>query len=107
MLKVIDVRELKVPNYPEISVENLWGNNKDDDEVKMYFPDFTEKQKPERKFLLDILSAIRYDYMCKVIKFTHQVRNLGEKVENNEVIEIKQDLLDEIMMANYSSSNAD
>ena len=52
MLKVSDINELIIPNYSEISVDNLWEKFKDDDEVKMYFPDFTDKQKPESIYLM-------------------------------------------------------
>ena len=34
-----------------------------------------------------------------------QTRNRDENIQNNEVIEIKQDLLSEIMKTSYNSSN--
>ena len=74
----------------------------DDDEVKMYFPEFTDKQRPERKHLLDVLSTIRSKNMHKFIKYCHQSRTIYDEIENSEVIEIKQDHLNEIMMTNYN-----
>ena len=105
MLKVEQLKKLKVPNYPEISVKGLWDKFKEDDDVKKYFPDFKPNQLPERRFLLDILSTVKRDYMKKVIMSSSQTRNRDENIQNNEVIEIKQDLLSEIMKTSYNSSN--
>ena len=107
MLKVEQLKKLKVPNYPEISVKGLWDKFKEDVDVKKYFPDFKPNQLPERRFLLDILSTVKRDYMKKVIMSSSQTRNRDENIQNNEVIEIKQDLLSEIMKTSYNSSNID
>ena len=69
-----------------------------------YFSYLKQYQKPERKFLLNILSIILYDYMVKLIKASYRAWNLGEKIENNEVIKIKGDFLDKIMNTDNSSS---
>ena len=105
MLKVEQLKKLKVPNYPEISVKGLWDKFKEDDDVKKYFPEFKPNQLPERRFLLDILSTVKRDYMKKVIMSSSQTRNRDENIQNNEVIEIKQDLLSEIMKTSYNLSN--
>ena len=84
MLKVSDLNKLIIPNFPEISVDNILKKFKEDDEVKMHFPDFTDKQKPERKYLLGVLFTIQYDYMFKVIKHCHQARIIGDEIENSE-----------------------
>ena len=57
--------KIKIPNYTEISVKILWNKFKEDEEVLKYFPDYSEAQIPEKKFLIDILSIIKYEYNKK------------------------------------------
>ena len=74
MLKVSQLKKLKIPNYPEISVKGLWDKIKEDNEVQKYFPNFKVNQHPEKAFLFDVLSTIKGDYMKKVIQSSHDAR---------------------------------
>ena len=40
--------------YPEISVKNLWKNYKIKDDVIRCFPDYSETQQPEKRYLINI-----------------------------------------------------
>ena len=54
----------------------MWNKFKEDEEVLKYFPDYSEAQIHEKKFLFDILSTIKYEYMQKIIKTSHTARCL-------------------------------
>ena len=107
MLRISELKDLNVPMYPEISVKNLWDVFKHKDDVIRYFPDYSETQQPERRYLINILKTIEYDYMVKVIDNAHKVRNVDSNIEKSQVIEIKPSLLDEMLNAKFNSSNHD
>ena len=105
MLKVSQLKKLKIPNYPEISVKSLWDKYKEDNEVQKYFPNFKVNQHLEKAFLFDFLSTIKGDYMKKVIQSDHDARNLDKNIQNGEMIEIKPTLFAEMMETNFNSSS--
>ena len=82
----------------------MWNKFKEDEEVLKYFPDYSEAQIPEKKFLIDILSTIKYEYMQKIIKTSHTARSLKDDIESGDFIEIKKDLFNDIMNWEFNSS---
>lgn len=60
---------IDVPNYPEISVTNLYDDAMSDPDVSRYLP--TKKQLsnklPERNFFFGILATIKPDYINEII----------------------------------------
>jgi hypothetical protein len=75
-LKKNEVVLMEVPNYPEISVKNLYEDAMIDPEVAAYLP--TKKQcsnkLPERDFFFGILCSKREHYMRDIIKQAHEAR---------------------------------
>ena len=59
MLRISELKDLNVPMYPEISVKNLWEVFKNKDDFIKYFPDYSETQQPERRYLINILKNNR------------------------------------------------
>ena len=66
-MKNSSITEIIVPRYQELSVEQIWPMIKDFDDIAIYFPDYTEKHKPDRDYMYSILSTLRYDELKKVI----------------------------------------
>ena len=60
-LKQNDLLNMEVPNYPELSVKNLYDDALNDPELSKYLP--TKKQLsgklPERKFFFGVLCTLR------------------------------------------------
>ena len=60
-LKQNDLLNMEVPNYPELSVKNLYDDALNDAELSKYLP--SKKQLagklPERKFFFGVLCTLR------------------------------------------------
>jgi hypothetical protein len=58
-----------VPNYPEISVKNLYDDAMKDPELSLYLP--TKEQLsgklPERSFFFGIMCTLKNQYMLDII----------------------------------------
>ena len=105
MLKVSEVIKVKVYNYLEISVKNYQQKFKRDKEIKLYFPEYSASQLPERNFLLEILSTLCHEYIVKVIESSHDARNIDEDyLEKGNVIMIEENLLGEIINSKFHYS---
>ena len=78
MLKLSQVRHVKVPKYQELSVLNLHEEVLSDPEIRMYFPDSLPKGKlPDREFFFNILATLRPEYVDNLIKFVNEQRMKG------------------------------
>ena len=69
---------------------------KDAGEVFTYFPDYTDKQIPERDFLFKILSTIKTDIIRGMIKQSRDARSVVNQEDEDELILIKKNLMKEI-----------
>ena len=45
---------IDIPKYEELSIKNIWSLVKDNDLLE-YFPDYSDKQVPDRNFMFFIL----------------------------------------------------
>ena len=88
----------------KFSVDKIWIKFKDDKEFTKYFPDFKENQRPEKKFLLNLLATLKPYYAKAMIQKSHQNRKEEDAIEKSEVIQITPQLLAEIKDSKFSSS---
>ena len=68
------------------SVKKIWEKFKNDETFNCYFPDFSDNQKPEKKYLLTLLGTLKSDYAKLMIKESHKNREKENAVEKGEVI---------------------
>ena len=69
LLRMEDVKMIKVPCYEELSVKALYPQAKEDHRLSLYLPDIRDKGKPlERTFFFNILNTIESDYVSHLIE---------------------------------------
>ncbi len=75
-LKVNEVIHLKVPNYQEISVKNMFDDASSDEVLSKYLPSKRQlsNKLPEREFFFGIMGTLRKQYLTDVIKDAHSKR---------------------------------
>ncbi len=75
LMKKEDVVPIKVPQYDELSVRNLWPMFKNDKEFMMYFPDVYPKDKgPPREYFFNLLNSIHGDYLANIMDHANEQR---------------------------------
>ena len=79
MLKQKDITIIEVPKYEKLSIAKIWTIVKETDDIFQYFPDYSNKQFPDRDYMFSILWTLRFDTMQKMIENAHKNREL----ENN------------------------
>jgi len=67
---------MEIPNYPEISVKNLYDDSMLDPDVSLYMPtrEQLSNKLPERRFFFGILGTIKPDYLSEIIEDAHKKR---------------------------------
>ena len=85
-----------VPKYYELSTKNVWQLIKDLDEVSVYFPDLSESQLPDRKFMWTVLSTVKENLATNIVNNARLNRSLGVQNDEDNLIEIKKDILEQI-----------
>ena len=75
-LKQNEVIHMDVPNYPEISVKNLYEDALKDSDLAKYLPTKVQLsgKLPERSFFFGVLCTLRKQYMADIIKDAHEKR---------------------------------
>ena len=67
---------MKVPNYAEISVKNLYKDAMNDEILQKYLPSKEQMsgKLPERDFFFGVLDTLRKQYVTDIISEAHAKR---------------------------------
>ncbi len=68
LLKLSDVRSIKVPKFDELSVKNLFDRFKEDETIMKYMPNKTADGKlPDRTYFFNLLNTVYPEIVSKMI----------------------------------------
>ena len=106
LLKKSEIRTVKVPQYDELSVKNLWKDLSKEEQFKIYFPDFKEGDKlPERQFFFDVLNTIFPDYLASIMQHASKQRMAADGEElKKETIELTPEWQEALSSLPFTSS---
>ena len=62
-----EIRRVEVPNYPELSIDKLYGYLSHDNELMLHLPDVDEKKKPDRDFIWHVVYHLRPNFVRQVV----------------------------------------
>ena len=96
MLKQKEVTIIDIPKYEELSVKNIWPLVKAANDLCEYFPDYSDKQVPDRDFMFSILWTFRYDVIEKMVEDARKNRALASNENEGQFVYIQKDLFNEI-----------
>ena len=85
------------PRYKELKVGNLWSFVKEIPDLLAYFPDYQDKELPEREFLFTIISTLHPDATKHLIQEARLKRAQPDPATENELIHIHPRIRDEIL----------
>ena len=96
-----EVKKLYVPNYPELSIKNVYAALKDDEETMAYLPDIG-KRMTERNFVWVVVNTLRPEFVKDSIKKAQAERRIQSAIADSkkQVIEVKPEILQKLAAAN-------
>ena len=104
MLESYRVPRIKVPTWPELSIQKLLPTVLADPTLKPYFPDKYAKGKvPDRKYFWGVISAVKPGYFKALVNNALEQRskiNFEDKKEE-KVLQVKNDILVKMLDAPY------
>jgi len=106
-LRTNEVVHLDVPQYPEISVKNLYDDAIADPDVSKYLPtkDDLAGRLPERAFFFGVLGTLKRHYLSEIIKDAHEKRfKIPDDNHNKDAILISDTWMEELNKHPYYSS---
>ena len=62
----------------------------------IYFPDYTEKQCPDKDYLFSLLGALRGEQLNSLIQDARKKRSIHEAPDTNEYAEVNDEILKEL-----------
>ena len=96
MIKQSAVVEMIISRYNEMKVNNFLPLVKEINELVMYFPDYEQKQIPDRKLMYSIIGTLRYDELKSMIVGARKNRALKEEKSTDDFVYIQNELYKEI-----------
>ena len=85
-----------IPRYNELKVINIWPLVREVNELMSYFPDYEQKQLPDRKFMFSILGTLRPDELKAMVEGARKSRALKEEKPDDDFVYIENLLYKEI-----------
>ena len=83
---------LCVPKYKEFSVAKIWRSIKEFEEYKVYFPDYIDTEKPERDFLIEIVSIINPGTLRSLINSSREALSITSNPDRDNLVVLTNDL---------------
>ena len=96
MFKQRDITIFDVPRYEELSVSKIWPLIKEAADILEYFPDYSNKQLPDREYMFSILSTLRFSVIEKMVNDARKNRSIEGKENAGQFVYIQKDLFNEI-----------
>ena len=96
MIKMKDIMMIEVSLYPELNWRDFWKFIKTKENWLRYFSDYKDRQLSERPFLFNILNTLDLKFIKEKISLVEEEKVMEQKIEENEVIVIRRDILEEI-----------
>ena len=100
-MKTSEWKNINVPKYPELNV-HIWVCEKEARAIYL-LSWLQEISKTRKQFLFNIIGNADPDFLNAKIDEAHKKRISGEIAEDSEKIEIRVDILEELMKTNYES----
>ena len=73
-------------------MKNVWPLISENEELMEYFPDMTESQLPEKKFLFRVLATLNPEALRELIAQCIKNRSPNEQDDNSGMIEVSAEL---------------
>ena len=104
MFRSYEIKGVNVPKYPELKVDTFWKIIRENPIYLSYFPYYKEGKLPQRRYMFDLLSTIDGSFVENLIQDCRMNGNIKPNFDMNECVEIRPDLIEEIMNSYHYSS---
>ena len=104
-MNIEDVQKANVPKYEELCLEVIYVKALDKfPEMEDYFPNYSDKYLPPRDFFWTIFSTLHTNTVRKIIKRSQEKRIVNEENHEEELIRVRDDILEMLEKTAYESS---
>ena len=93
-----------MPKYNELSVSKIWEKVKTSPDLLRYFPDYTEKEKPQRDFLITIISTYNPAATIQLVDEARRLRSIKAEDDLGNLVAIDPDIKRSILNDNPQKS---
>ena len=95
-MKKDNITKIIFAKFKEFSVEKIWPMIKDVLDLSKLFPDYRANQLVDRKYMLQVLTTIRFEAVSNMVMNARKNRSLEETDSAEGTILIQKGLLEKI-----------
>ena len=74
----------------------MWAYIKEVEDLSIYFPDYTDKQLPEREYMWSVVATLRENAAHSIIETARESRSLLNKDNQDDLIEVTEQFMEEL-----------
>ena len=95
-MKRYTLKNLAVPNFPELSVGKMYPALKDDELIKQYLPDYPDGYLPNQEFFHGLISTLYPKEFFDLIIEAYKSRSVLQNRKDEELIEVCKEMQEEL-----------
>ena len=104
-MKRYTLKNLAVPNFPELSVGKMYPALKDDELIKQYLPDYPDGYLPNQEFFHGLMSTLNPKEFFNLIIEAYKSRSVLQNRKDEELIEVCKEMQKELKEVIVMHSN--
>ena len=107
-MSLSDIKMVKVPNYDELSVKNLWPHMQNVPEFMRFMPDSIPKGRlPCREYFFTIMNTLNREYVGSLIRHANEQRHSAANMDmQTETIAISDKMWEQLNRLPFSSGKS-
>ena len=90
------VSHLVVPRYKELGSAKIWDYIRQVEDLAQYFPNYREKELPEREYMWNVIFTLRREASSHLIREARRNRSINNPDNKEDLVEIVPEFLKEI-----------
>ena len=98
------VTSLIVPRFKELSISKIWSMIQEIDDVMIYFPDYKPNEKPERSYLIAVISTLNPEATKEIIENARKQRAISIANDQTSLVKLTSEMWDAIRSSNLQKS---
>ena len=81
-----------VPHYKELSISKKWNIIKEVDEIMIYFPHYKPNEKPERSYLIAVISTINPEATKEIVANARELRSIAVTNKQENLVQLTSEM---------------
>ena len=81
-----------IPHSKKLSISKIWNIIKEVDEIMIYFPNYKLNEKPEKSYLIAVISTINPKATKEIVANARELRSIAVTDRQDNLVELTSEM---------------